>query len=315
MRMIPFKHLFAALIIASVPFAANGQQDLATRLGYDAGAKMLIIHADDAGVAHSVNAATIGALEAGGITSASIMVPCPWFPEIAAYAAEHPSLDFGLHLTLTSEWKNYKWDGVLPAEEIPGLVGADGYFYPSVEEVVLHATAGEVEREIRAQVERALAFGIKPSHLDSHMGTLFANPDFLAAYLKVGQEYGIPVFVPLQANGNPSGAPPAPAMPGMIPVDNFYMMNPGIEAENWSSFYAGIAGKLQPGLNEIIVHLAHDNEEMQAVAGGHPDYGAAWRQRDYDIMLSESFKKQLVENGIVLVTWRQIQELLYPGKD
>ncbi|MFQ5447201.1 MAG: polysaccharide deacetylase family protein [Saprospiraceae bacterium] len=313
--MIPFKHLFAALIIAVVPFAANGQQDLATRLGYDAGAKMLIIHADDAGVAHSVNAATIGALEAGGITSASIMVPCPWFPEIAAYAAGHPSLDFGLHLTLTSEWKNYKWGGVLPAAEIPGLVGADGYFYPSVEEVVKHATAAEVEREIRAQVERALAFGIKPSHLDSHMGTLFATPEFLAVYLKVGQEYGIPVFVPLHANGKPSGAPPVSAMPGVIPVDNFYMMNPGIAPEDWSSFYAGIAGNLQPGLSEIIVHLAHDNEEMQAVAAGHPDYGAAWRQRDYDVMLNESFKKQLAENGIILVTWRQIQDLLHPEKN
>ena len=313
--MIQFKNLLAALLVALATIAAEGQPTLAARLGYDAGAKLLIIHADDAGVAHSVNAATIAAFEGGGISSSSIMVPCPWFPEIAAYAANYPEMDFGLHLTLTAEWENYKWGGVLPAAEIPGLLGPGGYFYASVEEVVQHATPDEVEREIRAQVERALAFGIKPSHLDSHMGTLFATPEFFAAYLNVGREYGIPVFVPLRANDATSGAPPASAMPGVIPVDNLYMMNPGIAAEGWPSFYAGIAGKLQPGLSEIIVHLAHDNEEMQAVATGHPDFGAAWRQRDYDVMLSAAFKKRLSENGIRLVTWGQIQQLLYPGKD
>ena len=169
---------------------------LAERLGYAADAKLLIIHADDLGVAHSVNEASIEALTEGLVNSGSLMVPCPWFPEIAAYARSNPGLDLGLHLTLTSEWKHYRWGTVLPANEVPTLLDSLGFMHATAEAAAAQMDPAQAEAEIRAQVERAIAFGIQPTHLDAHMGTLFQAPDLFEAYLRVGRDYGIPVFVP-----------------------------------------------------------------------------------------------------------------------
>jgi len=131
------------------------QKTIQERLGYSRETKLLIVHADDIGVSHSENSATIVAMEKGIVNSGSIMVPCPWFPEIAAYASAHPDADFGLHLTLTSEWRLYKWGPTLPRNQVPGLVNARGYFYGSVEDVGKHASVQEVEQELRSQIERA----------------------------------------------------------------------------------------------------------------------------------------------------------------
>src|SRR4026207_602531 len=109
------------------------------RLGYPKDAKLVIIHSDDLGVSHSENAASIAAMEKGSVSSASIMVPCPWFPEIAAYAQTHPAADLGLHITLTSEWKNYKWGPVTAKEKVPGLVNKNGFLYSSVDSVSQNA--------------------------------------------------------------------------------------------------------------------------------------------------------------------------------
>ena len=159
------------------------------RLGYPADTKLLIIHADDIGVSHSENMATIYAMENGSVNSGSIMVPCPWFGEIVTYSKQNPKWDFGLHLTLTAEWENYKWDGVLPQNEIPTLLNPDGYFYASVEDVVKHAKAAEVEAEIRAQVQRALDMGIDVTHLDTHMRALFSHPDFFGPDFVWGEQW------------------------------------------------------------------------------------------------------------------------------
>lgn len=175
---------------------AEGQQkSVQELLGYPKDAKLLFVHADDVGLAHSENAASISAMEKGCVNSASIMVPCPWFPEIAAYARVHPEKDFGLHITLTSEWKYYKWGPLTPAQNVPGLVNKNGFFYSSVESVVQNASPAEVEEEIRSQVKRAIQFGINPTHLDAHMYSVHHNVDFLKAFIKVGHEYKIPVFI------------------------------------------------------------------------------------------------------------------------
>ena len=146
---------------------------LVERLGYPRDAKLLIVHADDLGAAHSINSASIKALESGLVSSASIMVPCPWLPEIAAYARAHPETDFGVHLTLTSEWSLYRWGPVLGKERVPTLLDSSGYLYPLENEAAAHMDIKEAEAEIRAQIARARALGIQPTHLDSHMGTLY----------------------------------------------------------------------------------------------------------------------------------------------
>src|SRR5262252_3440508 len=168
---------------------------LGERLGFPRDAKLVIIHADDVGVTHSVNAATIQALETGLVNSASIMVPCPWFPEIADYAKAHSSLDFGLHLTVTSERVYYRWGPVASRDKVPSLVDRDGYFHHDWDQ---HPKIDpqDVERELRAQIERALAMGVQPTHFDSHQYRLIENgKDIFEVFVRLGHEYNVPIFV------------------------------------------------------------------------------------------------------------------------
>src|SRR5438874_8693503 len=157
------------LMVLSVLMVASGHaqtKTVAERLGYPEDSKLLIIHADDLAVAHSVDAASFDALDKNAVTSASVMVPCPWLNEVAAYAKDHPNADLGLHLTLTSEWKIYRWGPVAPSNQVAGLLGPDGTLWSDTPSVAQHAKPDEVEREIRAQVERAMAIGIHPTHFD-----------------------------------------------------------------------------------------------------------------------------------------------------
>lgn len=298
-------------LLSGLPLLAQERKTLAEQMGYAKDARLLIIHADDLGVAHSENRATIAAIEKGAINSASIMVPCPWFPEIADYAKEHPHFDWGLHLTITSEWKYLKWNGVVDSEHIPGLINNDGYFYPSVEEAVKHGTAAEAEKEIKAQIEKALAFGLQPTHLDPHMNGLFASPAFFQAYLNAGKNYKMPVLVPKALLQDAAFRKVAGDYP--VLVEAHIQLHPGIQPERWQEAYDSTLVNMKPGLNELVLHLAYHDDEMKAVTAGKTHWwDAAWRQRDFDYITSPHFREVLQKNNIKLVTWRQIQKLLYP---
>jgi predicted glycoside hydrolase/deacetylase ChbG (UPF0249 family) len=296
------------LSLSAGQFLPAQTQNLAERLGYPANAKLLIIHADDLGLAHSVDRASFAALDQRAVSSASIMVPCPWLSEVAAYAQTHPDADLGLHLTLTSEWKTYRWGPVASKDQVRGLLDPMGYLWPDVPPVVQNASPEEVEREIRAQVDAALRAGIKPTHLDSHMGTLFASPAFFAAYVKVAREYGVPFFAPRIPNG-PKDLLDLAEKNGFL-LDGVAMAGEGVKPEGWPAFYAGILRTVQPGVTEMIVHLGHDDAELQAIAVDHPAYGSAWRQRDFDVMTSPEFKKALEQNHIILIGWKDLKKLL-----
>lgn len=304
----------AFLLIPCFPVFSQNNQNLAEKLGFDRNAKLLIVHADDLGLSHATNSAVIEAFQKGGITSGSIMVPCPWFPEIAEFAKNNPQLDIGLHLTLTSEWDKYFFGGILPAIGIPNLVNQNGYFYPSVEEFAKHANGAEVEKEIRAQIERALAFGIKPTHLDNHMGTILASPEYYQILLKVGHEYQLPVLIPADWIAGISPELLEMLRRDNLVVDHLFMINQASPATQWGQPYLKFIENMQPGLNEIIVHLAYDNDETRAIMVNHPDFGAEWRQHDLDFVLSPEFKKALADHNIKLVTWRQIGAVQYPEK-
>src|SRR6476659_7748545 len=168
---------------------------MAERLGYPADAKLLIVHADDLGVAHTVNDASIKAFASGLVNSGSIMIPCSWVPEIAAYARANPEADLGLHLTLTSEWKNYRWGPLLPGQTVASLLDEGGYLYLTESEAATHAKVEEVEKEIRAQIERARKLGIQPTHLDSHMGTLYQTKELFEVLIRVAKENKLPIRV------------------------------------------------------------------------------------------------------------------------
>src|ERR1043166_4930027 len=284
-------------------------KSLVERLGYSADQKLLIVHADDLGVAHSVNRASIKALETGLVSSASIMVPCPWLPEIAAYAKAHPQTDLGLHLTLTSELKQFRWGPVLGRERVSSLVDSDGYFYSLESEAAAHVDVREAESEIRAQIERAKALGIKPTHLDSHMGTLYQNKALFEVLIKIARENKLPVRLSKEWFGR-AAFMNSVLGPDDIVLDRIISIEPRVTAEDWSRFYTEEMKNLQPGVTEVIVHLAYDDEEMKGVTSEHPNWGAAWRQRDFDFVTSEAFRRLLQENHIKLITWREVGRLL-----
>jgi predicted glycoside hydrolase/deacetylase ChbG (UPF0249 family) len=293
-----------SLLVASMLSAQT--RTIAERLGHPADSKLLIIHADDLAVAHSVDAASFDALDKGAISSASIMVPSPWITEVAAYAKAHPNADLGLHLTLTSEWETYRWGSVEPADKVPSLLDSAGTF--PIDEKVVAATAKpiEVERELRAQIQRALALGIRPTHLDSHMGALFSTPELMATYVKVAREYRLPF---LALRGDPRAPPQPPLSAKDVLLDAVIIAGPEVPRDQWKAFYLKSIANLKPGLTEMIVHLGRDDSELQAVMVNHEPYGSAWRQRDYDVVTSPEFKRALQDNRVILVTWKELQQL------
>jgi len=280
---------------------------IAERLGYPADSKLLILHADDLGVAHSADAASFDALDKGAISSASIMMPTPWIAEVAAYAKAHPNADLGLHLTLTSEWDTYRWGSVAPADKVPSLLDSSGTFPRDGSIVDSTAKPLEVERELRAQIERALAMGIRPTHLDSHMFALFNAPQLFATYVKVAREYHLPFMA---GRGDPGVPPKLPLLAGDVLVDDLITASPDVPIDQWKAWYLTKIANLKPGLTVILVHLGHDDSELQAVMVNHDGWGSAWRQRDYDVVNSAEFKKALKDNKVILVTWKQLQKLM-----
>lgn len=284
------------------------QRTLAEALGFAPSTKLLIVHADDLGLSRSTNIAVMRAFEHGAITSGSVMVPCPWFGDFAAYYRAHPSLDVGIHATLTAEWAHYRWGGVLPATEIPSLLDDHGYLHASVEQVALHADVDEVERELRAQIERAIDFGIEPTHLDTHMGSVMARPELVDVYLRLGKAFGLPVLAPSRGwSGEVSPYAAAARAMGFRTLDGLYMMHAHDPTKSWAAAYGEMIEAIGPGLNQLIVHLAIDDAEMQAIAIDHPDFGSAWRQWDLDFVQSETFRSQLMASDIELISWRQVR--------
>jgi predicted glycoside hydrolase/deacetylase ChbG (UPF0249 family) len=297
--------LLALFVAAAAPSRAE-PPTLLERLGRPKDARLLVIHGDDLGMAHSVDRASFEALERGWITSASIMVPCPWFPEAARFAREHPQADLGLHLVLNSEWTTYRWGPLSPRDAVPSLLDADGYL-PLLETTVAErARPAEVEKELRAQIEKALAAGIRVSHLDSHMAALFQTASLLAVYRGVAAEYGLPLLLErVGARGGHESAWATGAQDDAL-VDQVVSVSPGVPAGEWLAGYQRILAPLPPGVYQLIVHLAYDDEEMRGATSDHPDWGAAWRQSDFDLVRSQAFRDFLRGQGFELVSWKDL---------
>ena len=296
--------------IASLVLATTlpGQtRTIAERLGHPANSKLLIIHADDLGAAHSIDVASFDGLDKGAVSSASIMIPTPWVGEVAAYARAHPDADLGLHLTLTSEWETYRWGSVESSDKVPSLLDSAGTFPNDESIVAAKAKPADVEREIRAQIVRTLALGIHPTRLDSHMGSLFTTPELMATYVKIAHEYHLPF---LALRGDPHTKPQPPLSENDVLLDAVVIADPQIPRDKWKEFYLKTIADLKPGLTELIVHLGHDDSELQAVTVNHEPYGSAWRQRDYDVMNSPEFKKALADNHVIVVKWKDLGKLM-----
>lgn len=294
---------------AAVPPALTQQGDarsIQERLGYPATAKLLILHADDVGMSHSVNRASLEALEKGWISSASILVPAPWFAEAATWAKAHPNADLGIHLALNAEWTTLRWGPVSGRSEVPSLLAPDGYL-PLRTDGVGQTNPREVERELRAQIDFARRAGVSVTHLDSHMGALFGAESVFNVYVALGQSYGLPLL--LERSSVPGGRPAWPwteRAKGLALVDRVLQIGPGVSRERWVQTYKDMLAPLGPGVYQLIVHLAYDDDEMRGATFDHPDWGAAWRQWDFDLVRSTEFHEWLRQQGFQLVTWREL---------
>jgi predicted glycoside hydrolase/deacetylase ChbG (UPF0249 family) len=294
--------LAAAILVA---LAQNNPKSLAEKLGFSRDSKLLIVHADDVGVTHSVNAATIKALESGLVNSASLMVPCPWFPEIADYAKSHPAADLGIHLTLTSERVYYRWGPVASKDRVPSLVDEKGYFHQDWTPAT-RIDPKEADLELRAQIDRAYAMGFRPTHLDSHQYRLFDNgKELFEVVVRIAHDYKLPVFVVRDWFADRPYLQSALG-PGDIVIDHTVTIEPTVPPDKWNEFYKTALKNLQPGVTEFVIHLGYDNEEMKAATRERDTWGAAWRQRDFDFFTSQEFRQLLTKQNIKLVTWREL---------
>jgi len=271
---------------------------LVERLGYPADAKLLIVNADDLGFCHSANVAVYDALRTGLVTSATLMVPCPWAREAAArYRGE----DVGVHLTLNAEWELYRWG---PITHAPSLVGGDGGFPRTVEDVWDHADLDEVRRECRAQIERAILWGFDVSHIDSHMGTLQMRPEFFDVYLDLAVEFRLPLRMvgpgAEEFLGFPARAVAEEA--GAVYVDELLLV-PGVGSRRTIERHVA---QLEPGVTELFLHPAVDSDELRAIA---PDAEA--RIDDCRMVCEDGFLGRAIEaSGAVLIGYRALRNLL-----
>ncbi len=311
------KRLTAVLIAAAVVAAmagVAGAQTWAERLGYPAGAKVLLIHCDDAGMSHSSTLGAQQSIERGVVTSTSIMAPCPWVPMMAAWVKEHPTVDVGAHLAMCSEHDNYRWPPVAGRSAVPGLTDPNGCLWDNSEEVVKHATPDEVEAEIRAQIARLESYGIKLTHIDTHMGTLYAKPEFALRYVKVGIEKGLPIMAFWHLD---SGDIPQEQMPmfqammkqvwdGGLPVLDNMMDDPyGAPVADKKGKFVELLKNIKPGVNYLLVHCAVPSAEQVGVNG--LSTASRW-MADLECMTDPEIKQLIKDEGIILTTWRELKE-------
>jgi chitin disaccharide deacetylase len=282
------------------------------KLGYPADTRVLLLHADDAGMCDEANKSIEHYLANDLIQSTAVMMPCPSANDMLSWYKENPTKDIGMHLTLTSEWKEYRWAPVADADKVAGLIDNDGFMWHSVPQVVQNAKAEEVETEIRAQIDKALAFGVKPSHVDTHMGTLYGSLGFAQAYLKVAMEYNIPAMVieftdPIVERFRAQGYPITDEMLSFaseytLPkLDDFYAAPDGGTYEEKKQNFYTLVRSLNPGITEIIFHPSIESENLKSITN-------SWQQRVWEAkMFADPEVLQFFKDENILFTnWKDM---------
>jgi chitin disaccharide deacetylase len=310
-RFCRIQPLCCLLTLALLPSLSRAQQTFAERLGWPKDTTAVILHVDDVGMSHASNLGAIESIEKGSASSFSIMMPCPWVPEIARWLAKNTNADSGLHLTLTSEWQIYRWGPVAGKKAVPGLVDNEGCMWRSVPQVTTRATPDEIETEIRAQIEKAQGYGFQITHLDSHMGTLFARPDYFERFLKVGVEKQIPILAigghmtyvsQRESEASKQLRPLVPKIwnAGLPVIDDLHT---GWTGQDTMANLRETLNTLKPGVTMIIFHASHMTEEFPLITGS-----AKGRQIDLDALTNPETKEILKRRNIILTTWRECMQ-------
>lgn len=267
------------------------------RLGFDDHARVVIIHADDVGMCQSTLPATADLMAFGLVSSASVMVPCAWFPAAAAYCRANPAVDMGVHTTLTAEWDHYRWGPISTSDPASGLIDAEGYFYRSTPEVQAHGSPEAVRIELNAQIERALAAGIDVTHVDTHMGAV-RHPEFGPHYVDAAHSRRLPCLLPRE----PEFAGPFEEQ-GLPTID--HMIGMPLDGDKTLDLVKERFAALQPGITHFVIHPACDTPELRAIA---PDWSA--RVADYELFMSEDLRQFVRDQQIHIIGYRALRDLM-----
>lgn len=312
-NMVRFALVFA--VISTLQLAAAQAETWAEKLGFPAGSKVLMLHCDDIGMCYEANYAAKHYMTTNKyVLSSAMMVPCPWFNEIAAWYRENPEHCMGLHLAMNSEWKHYRWPPVAPASEVPGMVDDKGYLWQSTLQTALSASAKEVETEIRAQIERALAAGIRPTHIDTHMGTLYARPDYTEAFFRLAEEYEIPANVievtPYTTEKyRKRGIRELDRLAELIKayklprLDDFDAVPNGDTYDEKLENFFTLVRDLRPGITEIIFHPSQETEGLKHITN-------SWQQRSWEARMFDdpTVHRFFEREGIHFTSWVDIMD-------
>ncbi|HKS37274.1 MAG TPA: polysaccharide deacetylase family protein [Verrucomicrobiae bacterium] len=306
--------MLVAAVLLLVADAFGAEVTFAHRLGWKSNDVVIILHVDDVGMSHSSNLGAIEATEKGVATSWSVMMPCPWVPEIAHYLKAHPEVDCGLHLTLNSEWASYRWGPLAGKAQVPGLVDDEGCLWRNVAQVTRKATPDEIETEIRAQIDRAETLGIPITHLDSHMGTLLARSDYFERFVKVGVEKQIPVLCvgshmthALQGHRE-TAARLQPWVKkiwnaGLPVIDDIHTDSYGWKPEEKTDKLLALLHELQPGITEILFHASLPTEDFPLITDS-----SGSRHADLKALTDPRVRELIQERGVIRTTWRELKE-------
>jgi predicted glycoside hydrolase/deacetylase ChbG (UPF0249 family) len=296
------------------------------RLGYGKQDRVVIIHADDIGMCQATLPALTDLLDAGLMSSAATMVPCPWFPEAAALCRGNGGVDMGVHLTLTCEYRSYRWGPISTRDAATGLMDEDGYFHFGPGGVDTHATTEAAARELAVQLERALGAGIDVTHIDNHQISAF-RPRLLDGYLGLANQAHLPLmFLRLDAAGWQSFAGAVglafdwetashleEAVHDLeaagMPLVDFATMLPLDRPEERVDQARWMFGELPPGLTHFVLHPAVDTPELRAIA---PDWPS--RVADYEAFTSRELSEYVRQSGIQILGYRELRELVREGR-
>ncbi len=281
---------------------------LSSSLGYNQNDKLLLIHADDLGLSKSVNETSLESLLNNTVSSASVIMNAKKVQEIADFSNNNPEIDLGVHLTVTSEWKIHKWGGILPKNDIQSLLNSQNNFYWNKRKFTKYQKLDQLYNELQAQVDLAISMGMNVSHIDSHEGALFFDPDVFKTYLKIAEDNNLLAFVPIQASVHFNDNFPKPK--NAIIFDQFFMAEAGIKIDEMEEYYLNILDKLEPGLSQIIVHFGKDNDNMKKITVDKIDYGSKWRETDYKVFNSEKFLSSLKKNNIKVINYQDLKKYI-----
>ncbi len=269
--------------------------------------RAVIPHVDDLGASHGANRAFLDLARAGRVTCGSVMVPGPWFREIADAACADPSLDIGVHLTLTSEWASCRWAPISTVSRASGLIDEDGYFWRDLDSVRRHLVPEAAEAELRAQIERAVSSGMRPTHIDAHMAAAML-PELLGAHVQLGREYGLFPVLPRSITWAPDLQAYRATMDALDaaagPVVDHCRGTLAVGADELADRWAELLHDLPPGLTHLALHCTAPGD-FSAMSPLH----APWRYAEHELLAGGIFEGLCAAEGIAIMGTRALQML------